>query len=296
MSGPDGQLVAFGRERTINDTVVWVSDDGVHWTDTNQAGDVFDNVVPMTGALGGPGMLVVGEDVSTLAAQRAIWESSDGRTWTESPDPSAKLGTDADDLTMAAGPAGVIVWRPSGEAWVSTDGQAWTLTNVGVQGITDMSVDGDGFAAVGRSGSNAFLVTWADGRDWSTPQHAPGPADTQVGIERSSGGTEAIWIGDQRWQRTGNGWRAVEGATVPSVPDPMSVVGGQADLAALGSPTGAEMYRAWTWDGSGDWLSVRQAAETGSAAPTVVATAPHGNGWFVLTRRGSALHGWILEP
>jgi len=28
----------------------------------------------------------------------------------------------------------------------------------------------------------------------------------------------------------------------------------------------------------------------------VVAITPHGTGWFVLTRRGSALHGWLLEP
>ena len=83
---------------------------------------------------------------------------------------------------------------------------------------------------------------------------------------------------------------------MPTVPAPTSIFGGRTGLAAMGSPSGAGVYRASTWDGSAAWASWRQAAETGSAAPTVVAIAPHGNGWFVLTRRGSALHGWLLEP
>jgi hypothetical protein len=295
MARPDGGLVAFGQDRGSATPVVWVSDDGVDWTEAKQQTEVFSNDVPTTGALGGPGMLVIGSAISVAGSQqRAIWESPDGRTWTESSDASAMLANNAADLTMAAGPAGVIVWRPSGQVWVSTDGATWKQGNMDVQGVTDVSVDTDGFVAVGRSGSNAFLVTSANGRDWGAPHREAAPAGTQVGIERSDDEVETVWIGDQRWQRSGSSWSAVQGATVP-VPAPGSVVGGQADLVAMGSPT-SSAYRAWTWDGSGDWVSAKQAAETGSAAPTVVAVAPHGSGWFVLTKRGSALHGWIVEP
>ena len=298
MRSPDGGLVAFGQDRVSTLPVVWVSADGVDWTETKQQQDVFFGVVPTSGALGGPGMLVIGSATSTVTGQqRAIWESSDGRSWTESSDPSAQLGTNAGDLTMAAGPAGVIVWRPSGTVWVSTDGATWKTGDIGVQGVTDVTVDTAGFVAVGQSGSNAFLVTSADGRHWDAPVDASSAAGTQVGIERADDGTEAIWIGDQRWQRSGSTWHAVTGATMPTVPDPTSVVGGRAGLAAMGSPSGAGVYRASTWDGSAAaWTSWRQAAETGSATPSVVAITPHGTGWFVLTRRGSALHGWLLEP
>ena len=149
------------------------------------------------------------------------------------------------------------------------------------------------------SADQARAPSWsppADGQTWGTPREQPAAAGTQVGIERASDGTEAVWIGDQRWQRTGKDWRIAEGSTVPKVPDPGAVVGGQAALAAVGSPTGGDTYRAWTWDGTGDWASDRQAVETGSGSPTVVSVAPHGSGWYVLTRRGGALHGWLLQP
>ena len=149
MPRPDGGLVAFGQDR-VSGPVVWVSDDGIDWTETHQSKGVFSDSIPTSGALGGPGMLVLGSDVSVRAAQRAIWQSTDGRTWTESPDPSAKLQTNATDLTMTSGPAGVIVWRPSGTVWVSTDGATWTPGDVGHPGITDMTVDANGFVAVGQ--------------------------------------------------------------------------------------------------------------------------------------------------
>ena len=296
MRRPDGGLVAFGQDRVSAIPVVWVSDDGVDWVESAQSKHVFSDAIPTTGALGGPGMLVVGKAVSVLAEQRAIWESTDGRTWTESPDASAKLHTNADDLTIVSGPAGVIVWRPSGAVWVSTDGETWTPGDIGRQGVSDVSVDSDGFAAVGQVGSDAFLVTSADGQSWGTPRQQPAAAGTQVGIERADDGTEVVWIGDRRWQRTGSGWRAVEGSSVPTVPAPAFVVGGQEDLAAIGSPSGGDTYRAWTWDGAGDWVSDRHPAEAGSGAPTVVGVAPHGSGWYVLTRRGGAFHGWLLQP
>ncbi len=297
MPGPDGGLIAFGLERSTADPLVWVSADGVTWQAAAQPSNVFGGSVPLSGALGGPGMLVVGADISVEAGQqRAIWGSPDGRTWARSPDPSALLGTTREDLTMTAGPAGIIVWAPSGKVWVSTDGRTWEAGSIGQSGITDMTVDTDRFIAVGQSGSNAFLVTSTDGTTWGGPQRTNASAGTQVGIERSDDDTEAIWVGTQLWQRSGSGWRVVSGSSVPKVPTPALIVGGGVGLGAFGSPTATDAYRAWTWDGSGDWVAQRSDAEAGSDPPTVVGVAAHDAGWFVLTRRGSVLHGWLVAP
>ncbi|MCY7418978.1 MAG: hypothetical protein LH650_10870 [Chloroflexi bacterium] len=243
------------------------------------------------------GMLVLGLEIATeTGPQRAIWSSPDGRVWSRQADASALLGTNEDDLTLVTGPAGAIVWAPSGKVWVSTDGSTWKSGSIGHAGVTDVSVDADGFIAVGRSGSEAFLSTAANGRTWGTPQLTPTASGPRVGIERSTDGSEAIWIGTQRWQRSGSTWRSVSGESVPKVPDPASIVGGRQDLVAVGSPSSANVYRAWTWDGTGAWAAETADAETGSGDPTVVAVAAHDTGWFVMTRRGSALHAWSVEP
>ena len=298
MTAPDGGLVAFGRERTSATPVVWVSDDGTRWTEVDQrAADVFGGDVPHSGGLTGAGMLVLGREISTeTGPQRAIWSSPDGRVWSRQTDASALLGTDQDDLTLVTGPAGAIVWAPSGKVWVTTDGSTWKSGSIGHTGVTDVSVNADGFVAVGRSASDAFLSTSANGRTWGTPQLTRAASGTQVGIERSMDGTEAIWVGTQRWQRSGSTWRSRSGESVPKVPDPASIVGGRTDLLAVGSPSSAGTYRAWTWDGTGAWAAENAGAESGNADPTVVAVAGYDSGWFVLTRRGNALHAWSVEP
>ena len=83
---------------------------------------------------------------------------------------------------------------------------------------------------------------------------------------------------------------------MPKVPGPASVVGGRTGLVAVGTPTSAGAYRAWTWDGSGEWEPSRVDAEAGSGTPAVVDVAARGDGWFVLTRRGGDFHAWIVEP
>jgi hypothetical protein len=294
MAGPDGGLIAFGLDRTTTDAVVWQSQDGTHWTETNQPSGVFGGggAVPTTGGLGGPGIVVLGWATSTEGRQRAIWSSPDGRDWSHTTD----LGVATEDLTLSAGPAGLIVWAPSGRAWVSEDGTTWRTTDIGRQGVTDVAVDADGFVTVGRSGSLAFLATSSDGRSWGTPRTTSAGPNDQVGIERADDGVEAVWIGDQRWRRSGSTWRAVQDATVPRVPGVASIVGGASGLVAVGTPTSAGAYRAWTWDGTGDWQPSRIDAEGGSGTPAVVDVAQQGEGWFVLTQRGGDLHGWIVEP
>ena len=162
--------------------------------------------------------------------------------------------------------------------------------------MTDVAVDEDGFVAVGRSDSQAFLVTSDDGRNWESPQTESATTSNQVGIERAADGVEAVWIGEQLWRRSGSSWRAVQDATVPRVPDPASIVGGNEGLVAVGAPTTAGALRAWTWDGSGEWAPWRVDAEAGSGTSAVVGVAPLDDGWFVLTRRGGGLEGWFVQP
>lgn len=297
LAAPDGGVVALGIDPTTADPVVWVSPDGADWTLVAQPAGVFGGNVPTSGALAGPGMLVVGWDVSVEAGQqRAIWESADGRSWRRSTDRSALLGTQESDLTMTAGPAGVIVWTPSGKVWTSRDGMTWTGGSIGQGTITDVAVDADRFIAVGLSGGDAFLTTSTDGQAWTAVRDTPAIEGSQVGIERAADGVEAVWVGAQRWERSGADWHAVDGASVPRVPDGTSIMGGAHGLVALGAPTGGDAYRAWTWDGTGDWVTQRVDAEPGSGPPTIVAAAPEGGGWFVLTRRDGALHGWSVTP
>ncbi len=297
MAAPDGGLVAFGRERTSADTVVWVSDDGVTWGETRQVPDVFGNVVPTSGALGGPGMLVVGRTIGVDARQRAIWSSIDGRTWDgPSSGSSALLGTDADDLTITAGPAGAIAWTPGGDVWVSGDGETWKQGSIRVTGISDVAVDADRFVAVGQSGGEAFMITSTDGRTWAAPQRTTAPPGTQVGIERAGDGTEALWVGSRAWHRSADSWSAAPGVSVPSVPAPDRILGGASDLVAVGAPTSAGAYRAWTWAGSGDWVAARTDVEAGTGDPKVIAAAALPDAWFVLTQRGGRLHAWRVSP
>lgn len=306
MPAPDGGLLAFGIDRISTDAVVWHSDDGMHWAETVQPAGVFGGSgdVPTSGALTDAGISVVGWETTVEGRQRAIWTSEDGRSWSQ----TGLLGVGSDDLTLAAGPAGMIVWAPSGRAWVSTDGATWKAADIGRGGVTDVIVDGDRFVAVGRSGSTAFLTTSTNGRTWAKTDEQTAAPGAQVGIERAGNGTEVAWIGEQRMQRNGASWRQVDGGTMPGVPeaptkrgagpghDPGAIVGGDRALVAMGTPTGGDTYRAWTSDTEGAWDLQRTDAERGTATPTVVASAPYEDGWFVLTRRGGNLHGWIVRP
>ena len=207
-------------------------DDGIALDRDGQPSGVFGGggAVPTTGALGGPGIVVLGWATSTEGRQRAIWSSAGRPRLVTDRGPGCRVGATSRSQRVRQG---MIVWAPSGRAWVSEDGTTWRTTDIGRQGVTDVAVDEDGFVAVGRSGSLAFLATSSDGRSWGTPARpAPGPTTRSVSSAPDDG-VEAVWIGDQRWRRSGSTWRAVQDATVPKGPrTSASIVGGATGLVA----------------------------------------------------------------
>ena len=283
MPGPDGGLVAFGRDRISElHRGLGLGRRRRLDRDTNQPGDVFADAVPTTGALGGPGMLVIGSAVSTARRHSAL----SGSRATAAPGPShrtrrAELQTNADRPDHDQRARGrhrlaAVGHRVGLDRRRDLDARATSVH----QGVSDVSVDADGFVAVGQSGSNAFLVTSTDGRTWGTPQRPGGPAG-HAGGHRAVERRHRSRL-DRRPALAANGrrgWRAVTGCDgAQGARRRHSVVGGQTDLVAIGSPSrrrhvsGVDLGRQRVTG-----LSDQQAAEAGSGAPTVVAVAPHGH-------------------
>jgi hypothetical protein len=292
LQGPD--LVAIGRDRRTTLPVVWTSDDAMAWNETSQPDEVFGGRVPTSGAHWRDRGWVVGWSIEVAAAQRAIWSSADGETWSLVDDPSALLGTEASELRIVVGAAGLLVWAPDGRVWTSTDGLRWDRSDIGSRGVTDAAVDGSTFYLVGRDGGRAFVVTSTDGVSWSDPGTWPAAADAQVGIELDASGMLLAWIGDRPLEVTRDGWRERGGAaSMPSVADPQDIVGGGEGFAAFATPTDTGVQRAWVSDGTHDWELLRSEPASGSRS---IVGVIGGNGWYVLTRQGTTYRGWALWP
>jgi hypothetical protein len=294
---PGGGLVALGRDQRSAAPRVWTSDDGAGWTGTDQPEDVFGGRVPSDGALRDGRLWVVGWDIAVTGAQRAIWSSDDGVTWARTGGRSGLLGTEASDLRIVAGPAGLLVWSADGRAWTSADGQTWDRSDAGVTGVTDAAVDDRTFYLVGRDGGRAFGVQWMSGTTWSDPSFVPGAADGQVGIERDEAGVLLPWVGDTPYVITrSRGWvPRTDASPMPSVDDPRDLMGGAAGFAAVDAPTRDGVQRASIGDGAAAW-QVERSDPASSGARTLVAVTPLGDGWYVLTRQGTDHRGWLLAP
>lgn len=290
LPGPDGGLVAIGRDQVSTLPVVWTSDDGSRWTITDQPDAVFGGRVPTDGVLHDGSLWVVGWQIAAQGPQRAVWSSSDGVAWQVAGGGQALLGTEASGLDITAGPAGLMVWAPDGRAWTSTDGTGWTRSDAGVTGVADAAVD-DAFRLVGRDAGRAFLVTSKDGRSWSAPARQTAATDARVGIEQASDDTLLAWVDARPYRVTAEGWQAVSGAAdVPTG----EVVGGEQGFGVVDDPTSDGVQRGWIGDGAGDWQDLRS-DPTARGARTLVSIAPYGHGWYVLTRQGSAYRGWHLS-
>lgn len=290
LPGPDGGLVAIGRDQVSTLPVVWTSDDGAGWAMADQPDAVFGGRVPTGGALHDGALWVVGWQIAAQGPQRAIWTSTDGVTWRVAGGSEGLLGTETSTLDITAGPAGLLVWAPDGRAWASPDGIGWLRSDAGVDGVTDAVVD-DRFRLVGLAAGRAFLVTSNDGRTWSAPARQSAAADARVGVERTTDGTVLGWVGDRAFRIAADGWRPATGA--PKVPMGELVGGGQA-FAAIDAPTPAWAQRASIGDGTEAWRSV-ESEPTATGARTVVSVAPFGDGWYVLTRQGGSYRGWRLS-
>ncbi|MCC6756086.1 MAG: hypothetical protein IT199_06930 [Solirubrobacterales bacterium] len=233
---------------------------------------------------------MVAWDIAPQGAQRAIWRSDDGLTWARVGGSGGLLGTEVSDLNMTAGPAGLLVWAADGRAWTSTDGTSWVRSDAKVAGVLDAAVD-ERFRLVASDDGRASLVTSRDGRTWGSPSRVPVAGEAQVGIE-ADGRALLAWVGSERYRVTSTGWRQEDAS--PTVPTG-TIVGGPDGFAVIAAPSADGVQRAWVGDGQGEWRSVRSEA-TPEAARVVVGVAPLADGWYVLTRQGTAYRGWLLRP
>ncbi len=291
LPAPDGGLVALGRDQRSTLPAVWTSDDGSTWTLTTQPDDVFSGRVPTGGVAHDGALWVVAWDIAPQGAQRAIWGSSDGVTWARAGGSGGLLGTEASDLDMTAGPAGLLVWAADGRAWTSTDGTTWIRSDANVTGLVDAAVD-DRFRLVASHDGRASLMTSTDGRTWGSPSRVPIADEAQAGIEASADGALLAWVDGEPYRVTRNGWRRADGT--PAVPSG-TVVGGPDGFAVIAAPTADGVQRAWVGDGQGEWRSVRSEA-TSEGARVVVGVVPTADGRYVLTRQGTRYRGWLLRP
>lgn len=291
LPAPERGLVALGRDQRSTLPAVWTSDDGSTWTLTTQPEDLFSGRVPTGGVLHDGALWVVAWDIASQGAQRAIWGSSDGVTWARVGGNGGLLGTEASDLDMTAGPAGLLVWAADGRAWTATDGTSWIRSDANVTGVVDGAVD-DRFRLVASDDGRASLVTSADGRAWGSPSRVPIAGEAQAGIESTADGTLLAWVDGEPYRATQTAWRRADGS--PEVPSG-TVVGGPGGFAAIAAPTADGVQRAWVGDGRGEWRSVRSEA-TAEGARVVVGVAPVADGWYVLTRQGTTYRGWLLRP
>jgi hypothetical protein len=166
---------------------------------------------------------------------------------------------------------------------------------VGVAGITDAAVDERAFYVVGRDDGRPFVVVSITPTTWSAPARATAQ-EGSAGIERDGAGVLLPWVGDIPFVVTrSGGWAPLDAASpMPSVPDPQDVVGGTTGFAAIDAPGSAGVQRGWVGDGRGAWSEVTS-EPTAKGARTLVAVAPLGDGWYVLTRQGNAYRGWRLS-
>lgn len=201
------RLVAVGGEgstgeRTGQSAVVWTSLDGVHWERVNTSDGVFgslhtgeagidgDWAVMTSIAVGGPGLVAVGQDgwcteLGSCAGVSAVWTSTEGTTWIRRPEVD-RVGFDimhsvlaiGDDL-VAAGSSSRPPAAGRAVVWTSTDGgTTWTK----------QAQDQEVFGGAGTSLTAMFALARTD--------------HTLVAVGGSSSRrpdlpwTSTVWVGD----------------------------------------------------------------------------------------------------
>ena len=290
-----GGFVAFAPDRTSGAAQVYVSDDGVSWQQVSVPADVFGGRMPTSGGTAGPGLVVVGWDVSPDAGtQRAIWTSANGRDWTRDPDPSGLLGITETDVRFASGPAGMLAWTPTGKAWFSTDARTWRRSTLPT-GATDVLVREQGLVAVGRDGGDLWIDTSTNGRAWTEAFRVAAAGTDDPGAEAAADGSSLVWVGTTRYTERADGtWQAARAGSVPGPIRPDSLSGGANGFLAIGAAAGDGTQQGFSSSDDGtSWQPLSGAApdtSSADAARAPIDIVPDGSGWTVFFRTGNRSH------
>jgi hypothetical protein len=226
---------------------VWISGDGLHWG----AASVPDPVKGMTRddllslqsiAVGGPGLVAVGEFDDTLAdtSNSVVWTSVDGRSWTVDNDLTIAQGLGLQWVGSAGGSLIAFGAVTNGAAnaaadWTSPDGLHWQVGSSATaaqvaDGLIDLeSVDNTLTAFVGPptdtngdflDGKSIEVWRATDVGDWQQVGTLPGSTSPVVHVAHGPLGWIATGIGPNGASAA---WLSSDGATWQAAGEPPDV-------------------------------------------------------------------------
>ena len=200
----DGGLLVYGHGSVGGDSgpqeaVIWLTADLETWTARS-----FDEVVDTAGnasikeiAANDQGFVAIGD--LCCPDGRAVWQSLDGISWTE----TRVVGADADPERLqlhgvaAAGPGVVVVGEDHGSAaaWFSADGTTWTpADDLGPGTVRDVAPFGSGFIAVGRVQDEPGKESQWDAAVWISEEGLSWARVGETATALTSGDAELGWV------------------------------------------------------------------------------------------------------
>lgn len=311
-SGPVG--FGSGSPESSDETIVWTSTDGSHWTPADTAlpsGTTLNDVVA-----GGPGAVAVG------TGEPPLWTSADGLSWIPVDDPAGALENARLSDVTTGGPGLVAVGAVGAlpAAWTSPDGLHWSKVPPPASvtyfdswsGVTE---GGPGLVAVGASSTtgepaedapglgapSAAVWVSADGSSWSRVPHDPAafsdfPRDVQMNAV-VAGGPGLVAVGHQDAIAADDGfgkaavWTSTDGLSWERVPDERGLVGGSEAWDVVATSTG--LVAAGMADGDAAvWTSAD--GLTWAAVERDALKGPHEEGIYGVTEGGPGMVavGW----
>jgi hypothetical protein len=202
-----------GNEFFSADAVMWISPDGLTWTQATDSAALHDARV--WGVAAGPsGLVAVGQTGSTDTPGPAIiWTSKDGLTWTRVPDgpvfEGGRLRAVASIPTIGFVAVGEDLNGDTGIVWVSKDGRSWRRApadpifgRAGIQvrmyavtsGLNGVVVAGTLDAGVQYG--EAAIWTSSDGLAWKRVPDGPEFLDNEVNAA-AAWNDKVVLVGDR---------------------------------------------------------------------------------------------------
>jgi len=257
--GPGYVAIGFdnpGDEPWSGDAAVWTSRDGTAWERVTDEAGAFggsgDRQMRAV-AVGGPGLVAVGWELTADGQNAAVWTSVDGLAWARVDDQES-LRRGAMLAVTAGGPGLVAV----GEAavWTSVDGLTWERVGgheavFGNSKLQTVTTGGPGLVAVGFNwpeGTEEWgdVAVWvsADGTTWERVPHDEAvfsvPYDSLEDCEVVSTGRRLIaaaWgIDHDAGAETAYGalvWYSTDGVTWSRVSDDAGIFGGPEEWSGV---------------------------------------------------------------
>jgi hypothetical protein len=242
----------------------------------------------LTSVTHGPrGWVAVGSVVVNGQAAPALYQSSDGVTWTRQATLTALAGAGAQFLGVSASSGGYVVVGQAASGthsfaamWSSADLMSWAASgnsaNAGSFGAAVVSV-GSGFAAVGSELNCHTIWTSADGRHWTAHDLAKPDGATSATLRSVTAGAGG--------QIVAGGYAVTSGGDIPLVVASADD-GAHLTQVVLSSPDGPATVTAVTAAGGG-FVAVGLAG-TASQQHAVTWTSKDGLAWSSATSLSAA--------